>query len=59
MRLTKGWHPLARFDKRTRILIKIAIGVLLIGIVTAIGLLVTKAVGGGIWKSDDNPSTHG
>lgn len=54
LKKTRGCQPLARFDKKTRIMIKIAIGLLLVGLIIGVGVGISKAVGGGIW----NPSTH-
>ena len=51
-----GCNPLARCSKKTANIIKVLIGLLLVGLIIGVGLGVTKAVGGGIWHSNANPN---
>lgn len=45
---------LARLSKRNRIIAKVLIGALVIGIAVAVGLGISKSLGAGIWKPDSN-----
>jgi hypothetical protein len=45
---------MAGLDKRTRIWIKVVIALLVIGTAVGVGVGVSKAVGGGVWKSSNN-----
>ncbi|KAI9845485.1 MAG: hypothetical protein M1837_004823 [Sclerophora amabilis] len=49
-------NPLKRFDKRTRLWIKILIGLLIVAVAIAIGVGISRAVGGGVYKSEDEES---
>lgn len=44
----------ARMSKRNRIIIKVLIGALLVGIAVGVGLGVSKSLGVGVWKPDGN-----
>lgn len=45
---------MAGFSKKTRIYIKIGIACVIIGAAVAVGLGISKAVGGGVWKNANN-----
>lgn len=45
------WNPMRGLDKRTKFWIKIAIAAFIVGIAVAVGLGISKAVGGGIWQT--------
>ena len=45
---------MAGLDKRTRIWIKVLIALLVIGTAVGVGVGVSRAVGGGVWKSSTN-----
>jgi hypothetical protein len=45
----RGCNPLRKFDKRTKIWIKVCIAILFVGIAVGVGVGVSKAVGGGVW----------
>jgi len=47
---------LAKLSKRNRILVKILIGMLIIGIAVGVGFGVSKPLGAGIWRSDTQNS---
>ncbi|KAK5654797.1 hypothetical protein OQA88_6833 [Cercophora sp. LCS_1] len=47
---------LANLSKRNRLIVKILIGVLIIGIAVAVGLGVSKPLGAGIWRSETQNS---
>lgn len=44
----------ARMSQRNRIIIKILIGALIIGIAVGVGLGISKSLGVGVWKPDGN-----
>lgn len=44
----------ARMSKRNRVLLKVLIGALLVGIAVGVGLGVSKSLGVGVWKPDGN-----
>jgi hypothetical protein len=48
-----------KFDKRQRLLIKIAIALLIIGILVAIGVGISKAVGGSYWARNGTQQAVG
>jgi hypothetical protein len=50
-RRQRGCNPLRNLGKRTRIWVKIVIGLLIVGLAVGIGVGISKAVGGGVWKS--------
>jgi hypothetical protein len=52
----RACSPLARFDKRTRVVIKVVIGLVLVGLILGVALGITKAVGGGVFHSNQNVS---
>lgn len=58
MRREKGKYMLcgcmASLDKRTRIWIKALIALLVIGTAVGVGVGVSRAVGGGVWKNSNN-----
>ncbi|KAI1363561.1 hypothetical protein F5Y08DRAFT_237467 [Xylaria arbuscula] len=45
---------LARLDKRTQVVIKITIVLLILGIAVAVGFAVSKSLGARIWKPQDD-----
>jgi len=47
---------LANLSKRNRIIVKILIGVLIIGIAVGVGLGISKPLGAGIWRSETQNS---
>ncbi|KAK4451935.1 hypothetical protein QBC34DRAFT_47030 [Podospora aff. communis PSN243] len=47
---------LAHMSKRNRIIVKILIGMLIIGIAVGVGLGISKPLGAGIWKSSQQNS---
>lgn len=47
------WNPMRGLDKRTKLWLKVLIAALIVGIAVAVGLGISKAVGGGIWKQDN------
>lgn len=51
-----NWNCLANMSKRNRIIVKILIGVLIVGIAVAVGLGISKPLGAGIWRSETQNS---
>jgi len=49
-----GCGPWRRLNKNTRVWLKVLIGLVIIGVAVAVGLGISKAVGGGVWKSSVN-----
>lgn len=45
------WNPMRGLEKRTKFWIKIAIAAVIVGVAVAVGLGISKAVGGGIWQT--------
>lgn len=45
---------MAGLDKKTKIWVKVLIALLVVGAAIGVGLGISKAVGGGIWKSNSN-----
>ncbi|KAI9683342.1 MAG: hypothetical protein M1829_005412 [Trizodia sp. TS-e1964] len=54
-----GCHPLARLGRRTKLGVKILIALLIVSAAVGIGVGVTKAVGGGVWRSEGSTTTIG
>lgn len=54
MRKNKGCACWGGLSKRARVWIKIGVAVLVVGTAVGVGLGVSKAVGGGVWKGEDN-----
>jgi len=54
-----GWGCLQRFSKNQRLAIKIGIAIVLVGTMVAIGVGVSKAVGGGVYKNNNQSTTIG
>lgn len=52
-------NPLKNLDKRMKIIIKVLIILLVIGGATGLGIGISKAVGGGIWKSSNSTKPIG
>jgi hypothetical protein len=52
----RGCTCLAHLSKRNRLLVKILIGVLIVGIAVAIGVGISKPLGAGIWNPHNNNS---
>jgi hypothetical protein len=50
-RRRKGCNPMRNLDKRTKIWVKILIGLFVIGTAVGVGVGISKAVGGGVWNS--------
>jgi len=44
------WNPMRGLDKRTKFWVKVLIAAVIVGVAVAVGLGISKAVGGGIWK---------
>ena len=55
----KGWTMLGGFEKRQRFWIKIAIAAVVVGAMVGIAIGITKAVGGGVFKSPDSTQEVG
>jgi len=53
----RGCNPMRNFSKRQKITIKVLIALVIVGAAVGIGLGISKAVGGGIWK-DRSPIEH-
>lgn len=45
-----SWNPMRGLDKRTKFWAKVLIAAVIVGVAVAVGLGISKAVGGGIWK---------
>jgi hypothetical protein len=48
------YNPMRNLDKKTKVWVKIAIALVVIGLILGVGLGISKAVGGGIWKNSTN-----
>lgn len=52
----KGCSPFSRLSKKQKFWVQVLIALLVIGAFTGLGLGISKAVGGGVFKSSDNSS---
>jgi hypothetical protein len=50
-RQQNGCNPMRNLSKKTRIWVKIVFGLLIIGLAVGIGVGISKAVGGSVWRS--------
>ncbi|PQE17023.1 hypothetical protein CJF30_00003733 [Rutstroemia sp. NJR-2017a BBW] len=48
---------MAGLDRKTKIWVKVLMALLVIGLAVGVGVGISKAVGGGIWKSDKSTNT--
>ena len=48
------WNPMRGLEARTKFWLKVLIAAIIIGAAVGIGLGISKAVGGGIWKPADH-----
>lgn len=51
------YNPMRNLDKKTKVWVKIAIALLAVGLILGVGLGISKAVGGGIWKNSTNTNS--
>jgi hypothetical protein len=58
-RRQKGCNPMRNLDKRTKLWVKILIAILIVGIAIGVGIGVSKAVGGGVWGSNNDTKPIG
>jgi hypothetical protein len=54
-----GCNPMRNLNKRTKIWIKIIIALFIVGSAVGIGIGVSKAVGGGVWKTANSQTQIG
>jgi predicted transporter len=50
----RKWNCLGHLSKRNRIIVKILIGFLIVGIAVGVGLGVSKSLGYGVWQPKDH-----
>ncbi len=48
------WNPMRGLDKKTRFWLKVLIAAIIVGCAVGLGIGISKAVGGGIWKPEDH-----
>ncbi|KAI1115775.1 hypothetical protein F5Y14DRAFT_103474 [Nemania sp. NC0429] len=53
-RKNRSCHCLARLSKRTRIVVKLAIVLFILGVAVAVGFGISKSLGARIWKPEDD-----
>ena len=51
-----SYSPFKRMSKRQKFWVKILIAVIVVGAITGLGIGITKAVGGGVFRTDSNSS---
>ena len=51
-----SYNPLKRMSKKQKIWIKVLVAVVVIGAITGLGIGITKAVGGGVFRTSSNSS---
>lgn len=56
-RQRQSCNPMKNLDKRTKIIIKVLIILVVVGGAIALGIGISKAVGGGVWKTNNSSST--
>jgi hypothetical protein len=56
-RKTRNCQICSRYGRPTQIAFRICIGLVILGLVLGVGLGVSKAVGGGVWKDRENPQS--
>lgn len=56
-RKRQNCNPLKNLDKRTKIYVKLIIILIFVGGAIGLGIGISKAVGGGIWKTDHSTSS--
>lgn len=59
MRDRNRWNPMRKLNKRQKLWAKIFIALLIIGAAVGIGIGISKAVGGGVWKSANEQAPIG
>lgn len=59
MRDRNRWNPMRKLDKRQKLWAKIFIALLIVGAAVGIGIGISKAVGGGVWKSANEQAPIG
>ena len=47
---SRGWSPWGKLNKKQKLWAKILVGLIIIGAAVGIGVGISKAVGGGVWK---------
>ena len=53
IRGSRACAPYGRLSRKQRLLVQILIAVLIVGAATALGVGISKAVGAGVWKSNN------
>jgi len=55
----KRWNPMRKLNKRQKLWAKILIALVIVGAAVGIGVGISKAVGGGVWKSANEQTQIG
>ena len=59
MRDRSGWNPMRKLNKRQKLWAKLLIALLIVGAAVGLGIGISKAVGGGVWKSANDQAPIG
>lgn len=54
MQQKKRWSPLRNLNKKQKLIVKILIGLLVLGAAVGIGIGISRAVGAGVWKNNNS-----